>query len=103
MTGTIITDTKTRYTTYNSRKFSEYAFIEVLCGYRMNNIQVSKMLSYDKFSLEGLEITLSYYSSSQESTQAICVEYIDDTSIYAYKDVGIMNYLEIIGHKFVIE
>jgi hypothetical protein len=86
---------------YGDRKLSDYVIIEVLGGWGPDVISCIQTISVDKFK-NCTNLGLCYYSHSKNSSQDMVVGYKDETSVYVTREYGEMNYIEIIGYKFVL-
>lgn len=92
---------KNTITFYGNRKLSDYVMLEVLGGWGPDVISCIQTISVDKFKACA-NLGVTYYSHSKNSSQDIVVGHKDETSVYVTREHGDMNYIEIIGYKFVL-
>lgn len=100
-TGVTLTTTNTNYSTYSSRKFSDYDLIIFQIGASANNCRRSVVLPKASWNTGGKNINEAvFHGNNLDQACAITISYASDTSFSAYvSGSGVINYLLVYGVK----
>lgn len=79
--GALVTTTKTEYSTLNSRKFNDYAYLCFELLINGNSVRASIIIPSNRFVVQGYTVELSYVDSSNVQ-RWVSVTYKSDTSFY---------------------
>ena len=88
--GAVVTTTKTEYSTLNSKKFSDYAYLCFELLINGNSVRASIIIPSNRFIVQGYTVEL-FYVDSINVQRWIDVTYKSDTSFYM---VGSSNIVE---------